>query len=379
MERRASDRGFSLVELMVAMVITLIISGAIYGLLSSGQSAFRREPALVDRQQNIRIGMDLIARDAQNAGAGMTGTVANLPQIFTNGLNDPAAPGSLISEILPGERADYLEIMGNDGSCPTLTLCGSPGGSLFTQAPLPACIFGTPPGPALAYVAGENGPASSASTNPGLLYINVPGPGGGGACGGGNVNLPAGQAAAYNPPGNQACGAGGNANTTTPNCRSISRIQVVRYELAAENPAVAVNPITNPPSLWRSEYGRRNVDASANTGPYLGNDPSGNPSPWQLVARGIDDMQIRYFTACPSPGGPLGWCDIPGVIQNGNLNTVVQQVRVTLSARATALNLGGETTYAPGGSAARRGQMTTTISPRSALMTLSAGNAPLWR
>ena len=48
------QRGFSLVELMVAMTVTLIVSGAIYGLLTSGSSAFRREPEVADRQQNIR-------------------------------------------------------------------------------------------------------------------------------------------------------------------------------------------------------------------------------------------------------------------------------------------------------------------------------------
>jgi len=40
--RRPED-GFSLVELMVAMTVTLIVSAAIYGLLTSGSNAFRRE------------------------------------------------------------------------------------------------------------------------------------------------------------------------------------------------------------------------------------------------------------------------------------------------------------------------------------------------
>ena len=61
--------GFSLVELMVAMTVTLIVSGAIYGLLASGGNAFRREPEVADRQQNIRLAMDLITRDVYTAGA----------------------------------------------------------------------------------------------------------------------------------------------------------------------------------------------------------------------------------------------------------------------------------------------------------------------
>ena len=72
--RRASNKGelgFSMVELMVAMVVTLVVSGAIFGLLTVGGNAFRREPEVADRQQNIRIAMDAIFRDIQNAGSGM--------------------------------------------------------------------------------------------------------------------------------------------------------------------------------------------------------------------------------------------------------------------------------------------------------------------
>ena len=78
------ERGFSLVELMVAMTVTLIVSGAIYGLLTSGSNAFRREPELADRQQNIRVAMDLISRDVFNAGAALP----TFSQVFTR--IDPA-------------------------------------------------------------------------------------------------------------------------------------------------------------------------------------------------------------------------------------------------------------------------------------------------
>jgi prepilin-type N-terminal cleavage/methylation domain-containing protein len=47
------EKGFSLIELMVAMVVTLIISGAVFQLVTAGQSAFKKEPAVADRQQNI--------------------------------------------------------------------------------------------------------------------------------------------------------------------------------------------------------------------------------------------------------------------------------------------------------------------------------------
>jgi prepilin-type N-terminal cleavage/methylation domain-containing protein len=97
--------GFSLVELMIALTVTLIVSGAIYGLLTSGSAAFRREPELADRQQNIRVAMDVIARDVFNAGAALP----TFSQVFTvedsaggsctgaqgvNGCGDPGALGA---------------------------------------------------------------------------------------------------------------------------------------------------------------------------------------------------------------------------------------------------------------------------------------------
>jgi prepilin-type N-terminal cleavage/methylation domain-containing protein len=61
MQRRQA--GFSMLELTLAMAMTLVISSAMYALISSGQSSFRREPELADRQQNARIALSMIAED----------------------------------------------------------------------------------------------------------------------------------------------------------------------------------------------------------------------------------------------------------------------------------------------------------------------------
>ena len=88
MSNNPSESGFSLVELLVAMLITLIISGAVYGLLASGGSAFRREPELSERQQNIRSAMDMIVRDLSAAGLG----ASRFAQILTDGSSTPPPP-----------------------------------------------------------------------------------------------------------------------------------------------------------------------------------------------------------------------------------------------------------------------------------------------
>ncbi len=393
------ERGFSLVELMVALVMTLIVSGAIYGLMASGQGAFKREPALIDRQQNIRVALDLIVRDLENAGAGMTGylvaaagTLPPLSQIFTQGL-DSRGPnvGALPSAILGGgAQADALEFFTADGSCPAMQVCLTESSStnfwLRSSAPANGCmgVPGAPVGPGFfAYVSGSNGANPSFTANslltPGIMFLKFQ-DNNANACDGGagaRLHLTLGAAAAINDGSN--CLPGPNNN-----CQSLIRVKRVLYELAGENPLLPASfgPPTNaaafnPPCLWRSEYGRLNRDGTPNNGPYIAGGPAGN-NPWEMVARGIDDMQIDYqagpavFAAQPGMG-PTTPPALPIVPPAPNTDGVVRRVRVTLSARAIGVNLGGEAPYASNlaGEVGRRGQMTTIVTPRAALATLA--------
>ena len=67
----SGQSGFSLIELMIAMVVTLVISASIYGLIAQSNTAFKIQPELADRQQNIRVAMDVIQRDLQGAGVNL--------------------------------------------------------------------------------------------------------------------------------------------------------------------------------------------------------------------------------------------------------------------------------------------------------------------
>ena len=102
------ESGFSLIELMIAMVVTLIVTGAIYGLLAGGNSAFRREPELADRQQNARVAMAMIANDITNAGMGLPPFV----QVFAAGLDGIGPNGE-----------DGLEIIVGLPQCPAAPVC----------------------------------------------------------------------------------------------------------------------------------------------------------------------------------------------------------------------------------------------------------------
>ena len=66
-----SERGFSLIEVLVSIMITLIVMGAVFGLLTKGQRSFQREPEVADLQQSARTALDLVTKDILQAGAGL--------------------------------------------------------------------------------------------------------------------------------------------------------------------------------------------------------------------------------------------------------------------------------------------------------------------
>lgn len=77
-----SQSGFSLLEMIVAMVIFLIVIGSIYGLLSMGRVSKDRSSKRTDVLKNARAAIHLIGRDALNAGLGYHQAGALVPDGF---------------------------------------------------------------------------------------------------------------------------------------------------------------------------------------------------------------------------------------------------------------------------------------------------------
>jgi len=373
---RQHEHGFSLVELMIAMTVTLIVSGAIYGLLTSGGNAFRREPEVADRQQNIRVAMDLIARDVFNAGAALP----TFSQVFTitdptggacvsaDGVNGCGVMGTMgaaaAAARAPGdggdplESTDVLEIVSTDEQCPVQSVCS-------------AIIPGNPG----LYITREGVPASMRL--PGLALLTdgnsfvvqpaLPVSAGVVQCAGGsarNGNLSLGvlpdafrPPAAALPPPNPAPWPPVIAPTIF-----LYQGRVVRYRIEPSN-----DPNDPAPALWRSETGRYSATGAVVFEPNEGGFPSAS-SPWELVARGIEDLQIEYMP------GDLLWHNLPPVSTVNDWTSLVRQVRITLSARASAANLQGQTTAGGGAPDAVRGQLSTTVAPRAAFNELQMGS-----
>ena len=67
-KKENGEGGFSLIELMVALVIFIIVSGAIFGLMQLGTYDRNRASRRSDVLKNARVAVHMIGRDVLNAG-----------------------------------------------------------------------------------------------------------------------------------------------------------------------------------------------------------------------------------------------------------------------------------------------------------------------
>jgi prepilin-type N-terminal cleavage/methylation domain-containing protein len=382
--------GFSMIELMVAMVVTLVVSGAIFGLLTVGGNAFRREPEVADRQQNIRIAMDAISRDIQNAGSGMplvsqvfthtdtpavapAPTGAGAPYLNGQGPQGVMGPAGMAARgaaptgvaVDTSDNADVLELLIADEACPVFKACAPAGlngtavANVSTLETIPANGCMLSPG-----AAGATGLVLLTdnrlfTVQPAVLNANGTGCGAPSAING-SMNL--GTALAEWPT------AGGAAFTPAGGANAfIYSAHVVRYMIAP-----GLDPLDPSPGLWRSDTGRYTTAGAASLTPAAG------ATNWQLIARGIEDLQLEYLN-----GGNL-WSNNPGAVPvcvaggcvAADYNRVVRRVRVTLSARTLAPLLQGSTAALAGPAPnAVRGQLVSVVSPRAAVLGLQANSS----
>src|SRR4029077_6949387 len=75
------ERGFTLIELMIAIVISSVIVSGGYTILTTTHKATISNERAVGTQQNTRVAMELIARDIKQAGFGMSNTTTLNPPV----------------------------------------------------------------------------------------------------------------------------------------------------------------------------------------------------------------------------------------------------------------------------------------------------------
>ena len=68
--RTKSCRGFSLIELLVALTVALLVTSAVFAMLDPAGGAFQVQPEAADTLQRLRAGADVLRRDLMSAGGG---------------------------------------------------------------------------------------------------------------------------------------------------------------------------------------------------------------------------------------------------------------------------------------------------------------------
>jgi Tfp pilus assembly protein PilW len=65
-----SERGFTIIEMMISMGIMVGVTGVIFSLVDPAKGTYRTQPEVADMQQRLRVGASFMSTDIMMAGAG---------------------------------------------------------------------------------------------------------------------------------------------------------------------------------------------------------------------------------------------------------------------------------------------------------------------
>lgn len=126
-----AEEGMTLIEIMVAAVVTLVVIGAAMTILVTSNKATQVNEQAADTQQNVRLAMDLISQDIKLAGFNMTSAVGtctvgpvNLPAPIVPGDNVPGGAVGVINDAGPDTVRLVVPSMtaGTGGGVPVLSV-----------------------------------------------------------------------------------------------------------------------------------------------------------------------------------------------------------------------------------------------------------------
>lgn len=298
--------GFTLIEVLVAMVVTLIIMSSVYGLLSGGQDNFRREHEVADMQMSTRSGLQFVSRDLTMAGFRTPPSAAIL-------WNDG---GGIQPDELTIVYADPDVALSRPLQCGTAGAGGGGGpcGTIGQSSTLlldPEALDLTPDTAVYAYDQGMVLSAvETADCNGdgqvGIFPFHVTQPPTMTSAGGTetlNVNHnPGNLGSDLNPP-------GGFNGQVREDCAVVGRFRLITYR------------VSPPPPVGNPTLERRDLTESQE---------------WFPVAHNIENFQVRYGAVAN-----LALVDVPAVPPSDDPLTWINRVDVTLTGRTESTRLRG--------------------------------------
>jgi type II secretory pathway pseudopilin PulG len=342
---RIAETGFSIVELIIAMVIFMIVTGIVFGTL---QVAMKSRTVVTESTQvnkNVRVAMNVIGRDTYNAGFGYPlkntvvlpdnriTTLLGIPVDFDN-TRDTVPPiivgnNTNLNTYNPvaNTRTDQITLLFKDTS---FNLVGPAGSEVSTPININAATTTS----GIDQIVPLSGSNAACRVNDIYLISGNTGSTIGLATaltGGNTVQFANGDVLGINQTGT----AGPLRSITTP--ATLQRVFMVTYF------------VTTDGTLTRREFAN-----DAPVAPAVGQSFVDEP-----LVYGVEDLQIRYImddgTVTDNPSaGPNG---IPGDADDTQaLLAAIRQIRFTVSVRSVELNAANQP---------YRSTMTTTYSTRN--------------
>ena len=114
---RKGHRGFSLIEVLIALVLAMIVIAGVYRAFTVQQKSFVIQEQVSEVQQSVRTVMDLIARDVRMAGFGQPPwAVGGSSDTVTITVGPSPAPNRDITLELVGAFATPIALLGSPAS-----------------------------------------------------------------------------------------------------------------------------------------------------------------------------------------------------------------------------------------------------------------------
>jgi len=120
-----ANKGVTLIELLIALVISSILIAALYRVFISQQKTYTVQEQVADMQQNVRVGINRMMSEIRMAGFGNVGDVLSLVG-GVNGFTQTITPGSNTITIVGGfkqirrDNGDPILISSASGNMITL-------------------------------------------------------------------------------------------------------------------------------------------------------------------------------------------------------------------------------------------------------------------
>ena len=117
-----NKNGFTLVEMLITVVLSTLVSVMIYTVFISQTQAFRAQADMGSMQQNLRVGMEMLTRDIASAGFGTGHDGGSWGESGQSGTSSNPVYALNVRENLGGAGPDAVEVFMMDPNRSTWAL-----------------------------------------------------------------------------------------------------------------------------------------------------------------------------------------------------------------------------------------------------------------